>query len=190
MAVGGGAAVTRNVLDDALHAARLQPVQRRAAEGGDHVRVAGEGALADNLVRAGLEQVQNRGAVGVNADLQKVMGDQAVLEAASLQRGVAIHVVEFAERRGGRVFAPVRRAQPGDRAAFLIDEDWRVAANGVAQIGAERGDLLPVLAIALEQDEAPRVGVGEEGALLPAQAQPFTAIDRGELAHRATEMQS
>ena len=53
MAVGAGAAVAGHVLDDAEHAARLEPVEHRPAERRDLHRLGAERAVADDVVRAG-----------------------------------------------------------------------------------------------------------------------------------------
>ena len=59
----------------------------------------------------------------------------------------------------------MRRLQPRDPAAFLIDQHRRVgAADAVAQLRDQRAHLIGRLAIAREQDEAERIGVAEEAA--------------------------
>ena len=52
MAVDAGAAMARRVLADRLHAGGEQPVGEGAAEAGDHGGILGEGAVADDVVRA------------------------------------------------------------------------------------------------------------------------------------------
>ena len=58
---------------------------------------------------------------------------------------------------------PVRRTQPGYLAAFLVDQNRRVIA---ADAAAKRADQIAHLtgrtAVAAEQNEADRIGGGEE----------------------------
>jgi hypothetical protein len=73
----------------------------------------------------------------------------------------------------------MRRAQPGDAAALLIDEDRGIQpADAGAQLGDEATYLRGIDAIALEEDEAERIGPGEERALPGRQRHAGAAEDR------------
>ena len=67
-----------------------------------------------------------------------------------------------------------------DPAAFLVDEDRRVAADAVAQIRGQRPNLIGAVAVALEENEAERVAVAEERPLSIAEKGALAAEDRCE----------
>ena len=72
MAVGGGAAVAGNVLDDRQDAAREQPFAHRPAERGDGVGVVAVGAITDDFVRARDGNVEHGRAIDRDADVAKI----------------------------------------------------------------------------------------------------------------------
>ena len=84
-----------------------------------------KGAVADDRVGAIHGHVEHRQAIDIDADLVKVMGDQPRIQIGGLARGFGVARIELAETRGGRTRLPVRRLQPRDTAAFLIDQDRR-----------------------------------------------------------------
>jgi hypothetical protein len=55
---------------------------------------------------------------------------------------------------GGSPLLPMGRAQPLDPAAFLIDQDRRIAPHGVAQVAVRRRKLVGRLDVAGKEDEA------------------------------------
>ncbi|MNV77985.1 hypothetical protein D3C71_1714500 [compost metagenome] len=82
--------------------------------------------------------------------------------------------------RSRRVLGPVRRAEALHPTAFLIDQDGGVGApHAVAQIVNQRLHLGLGVHVAAEQDEAPGLGLSEEGALLRRQLVAGTAVDGG-----------
>ena len=66
MAVGAGAAVAGDVLDDAADAARLEAVEQRPAQRRDPHRLAAERAVADQRVGARLRHVEQGQAIDVD----------------------------------------------------------------------------------------------------------------------------
>lgn len=76
------------------------------------------------------------------------------------------------------------RLQALHPAAFLIDQDRRVgAADRIAQGGRQAADPIRGLAVALKQDEAERVRIAEEAALVGLELRPLQAEDRGKQGH-------
>ena len=68
VAVGPRPAVTRHMLDDRQHAAGKRALDHGAAERRSRFGVDAEGAVADDVVRAGLRHVEHRRAVDGNAE--------------------------------------------------------------------------------------------------------------------------
>jgi hypothetical protein len=62
----------------------------------------------------------------------------------------------------------MRGAHALDPTAFLIDQNWRVAANCAAQIAGKPPYLFRIFAISLENNKAPRVCLAEKGSFLGA----------------------
>src|SRR5690606_26037090 len=83
-----------------------------------------------------------------------------------------------------RIFRPVGRSHALDPAAFLIDEDRRVRPpDGFPQSAAERRHLRRALDIALEENEAPRPRLLEEGGLVGGQLVAGAAGNKGAGGH-------
>ena len=94
--------------------------------------------------------------------------------------------VQASVRRRGRHMPPMRRLQPLDPAAFLIDEhEELIASDGVVEVGDERPDLVRVAAIAPKENEAAGAGCGKEGPLGVVERQARTAGDEGFEVHEA-----
>ena len=115
----------------------------------------------------GDEHVEHRRAVDVDAEIGEIGGDQPSVQPGGARRprpaSASCSAPMHGRRRIGR---PVRRLQAAHAAAFLVDQDRRVgAADGVAEGGGERADLVGVAAIALKQDQAEGLLVGEEADL-------------------------
>lgn len=128
-----------------------------------------------------LDQIGERRAVHVDADLVQLGRDQPVAQPLRAQRiERALHLVE---RR--QVGVPMRRPHPLHPAALLVDQDRRLAAQRLAKIGGQAAQLIGRLDVAGEEDEAPRVGVAEERRLVAAEPGAFGAEDRGG-GHRTT----
>ena len=125
--------------------------------------IGAEGPVADDVVRAGRRNIQDGHAIDRDAERLEVRGQQPAVQAAGLDAELEIPPGELAEPDARRGLAPVRRLQPGDAAAFLIDEYGRVlAADGGAQLADERADLIGISDITGEQDEAERIRFLEE----------------------------
>jgi hypothetical protein len=74
----------------------------------------------------------------------------------------------------------MRRLEAGDAAAFLVDQDGSVIAPDAGpQRFNEVTGLIGRPAIALEQDEAERIGIGKKAALGIQQLRTGAAQDRG-----------
>ena len=85
MAVDQGAAVSRDMLDHADHARRGKPVEHRAAERGDLHRLRSQRAVADDVGRARLADVEHRQAIDVDPDSLSISASaRAFTRAASI----------------------------------------------------------------------------------------------------------
>ena len=77
MAVGGGAAVSGNVLDHRHDAAGHEALADRLGERDHLLDAAPVGAIADDVVRARHRHVEHRRAVGIDAEFGEIGGEQA-----------------------------------------------------------------------------------------------------------------
>ena len=133
--------------------------------------------------------IEHGRAIAIDPQRQKLGGDQAIAQFHGA-RGIGTglhHLVERRQELGGQ-----RRAQALHPASLLVGEDRGVPADGGAQLGCQRPELLGALDVAGEEDEAKGVGLGEEAFLLGAQRQAERGEDGGsETGHRVvTGMQS
>ena len=133
---------------------------------------------------AGVQQVHARRAVRVEAELGKFVGKQAMVQRDRLDRLVRGAAIKLAEQ-GGRAAQPgQRRFQPLHTPPLLIDEHQRtLVVASLAQAVVQASDLVRVLDIAGEQDEAPGPHVAIQRPLLGRELQAGTAQDAGR-AHR------
>ncbi len=178
MAVDAGAAMAGYVLDDRQDGAVEQPRTHGAGEARDPFRIASIGPVADHRIRPRHREIQHRQAINGDPEPRQVVGDQPSAEAGRRRRR---RVRQRGQTRGRWVAAPVRRAQPRHPAAFLVDQDRRVvAADAAAQRGDQIAHLIGRAAVAAEQDEADRVGGGEEIAFRGGKALAGAAQDNRE----------
>ncbi len=142
MAVDPGAAVPRNVLEDGQHAALDQPLAHRQAKTRHAVGLSPVGAVPDYQVGAGNRQVEHRKAVDGDAKSAEIVGDKAGAKTRCLLRG---WVRQRGDAGGRWIKAPIRRPQPRDPPAFLVDQHRSIVATDAA---AQRLDQLPDLSAA------------------------------------------
>ena len=186
VAVDRGPAMPGNMLDDRHHALGHQALGGGPAQRRDRFGPVGIGAVADH--RMGLREgdVENGQTVDIAADRGHVRGQQTGIEPGRLEPGIGIAGIEVAQQPGRRRLAPLRRPQPGNPAAFLVDQDRRLAARHAGtQLVDQAARALDRVDVAGEQDEAQRIGIAEEGTLLRRQFRPGAAQNqRAWAAHR------
>jgi len=129
----------------------------------------------------GGEHIEQRRAVHVDADGAELVGDDAITQPRRLERAVLVGAVEEAHHRAPP--APVRRAEALDAPALLVDQHRRVAANRAAQRRGQAAELRRARDVAGEQDEAPRIGVAEEGGFRRAELRAGRPEDRRSRRH-------
>ena len=128
------------------------------------------GAVADHVVRARLLHVDQRRAIDVDAERRQLGADQLVIEEhrlAPVARTLGRQRAELGRRGRG---APVRRLQALHPPALLVDQDRSLGMlDRRAQIVHQAAHLVRIGDVAREQDEAERLNVAEERALLARQ---------------------
>ncbi len=127
-------------------------------------RRAAIGAITDDRVQAFRRGVEDRQAIGVDADLSQIVGDKPRAEPGKPLGLRGVGAGQF-KTGGCRIGAPMRRTEPLNAAAFLINENWRVAAESAANVGGQTGNLLRRNDIAAKENHAPRRRLAQEGAL-------------------------
>ena len=127
----------------------------------------------------GVADIEQRQAIDVDAKPAQQRRQCQRVEPAGLDRGDRRPGIERGEGLSGGEFGPVRRAQAGDAAAFLVDQDGHVAAGEVAQAGGEGANLFGIGDIALEQDVAGGVGRSEQRAFIGGDGEPGEAQKAG-----------
>ena len=80
MAIGKGAAMARNMLDYGRNAALHQTIHRRLTEGRNHGGVLRKGAVTDDVVSAGMAQVEAWRAIGIKAKCRQFMGQEPMVQ--------------------------------------------------------------------------------------------------------------
>ena len=77
VAIGSGAPMARQVLDDRQNPAALQPRRQRRRDHGDLVRRIAKGAIADHPVGAGDRHIGQRKAIDRDPRRGEIGGDKA-----------------------------------------------------------------------------------------------------------------
>ena len=170
-----------DVLDHRQDATGHQALAGGAAQERDTLRRRIIGAVADHLMHLGVRHVEHRQAVHIDPQGGQVMRNQTRPQTGDLP---AVLHRQLAIGAAGRIAPPVRRAEPLDPSAFLVDQHGRVlAAHALAQ-GVDQGPgLVRRFDVAPEQDEAPGPGAPEEGGLFRGQDRTRAAEDAGPGGH-------
>ncbi len=101
------------------------------------------------IVGAGLGHIDQRRAIGVDAEVMKLGGHQPGSGESGAFGGFRVAGIELAETARGGHFAPMGRAQALNAAPLLIDEDQNlVAAHRLLEGRDEAADLVRALDIA------------------------------------------
>ena len=109
-----------------------------AAEVAYNVGVEAEGAVADDIVRAGLRHVEHWRAVDGNAGVAKLCGNQSGAGKGGCTGGLRIEHIEIAIDPCRRHLPPLWRAEALHPAAFLVDQDeCHIAFHRVTIIGGD-----------------------------------------------------
>ena len=124
------------------------------------------GAVADHGIGAARRHVRDRQAIDVDAERQQVAGDQAGAEPGGGEALGHVAVVDPPVGGAARINRPMRMTQPLHPSAFLVDQHRRVGSDRLTAFRGELLDLARRAHIAVEQDEAPRLGLAQETALV------------------------
>src|SRR5512135_522719 len=186
MTVGPRAAMAWHMLDHRQHPAGQCPFDHGAPQSDDYVWVRAEGAIANDVVRAGFRHVENRRAIDGDAERVKLSGDQARAGEGCRHRSQGIVRVKLAISPRRRHLAPIWCAQALHAATLLIDEHQRlIAFDRVPKVTDERSELVGRGAVAREEDQAARQRLSEESALVVTENGAGAAGDEGSEIHHA-----
>jgi hypothetical protein len=153
------------VLEDRQDAARIQPLGNRPGDSGDFAGLVAVSTVSHNRVGIANWDIGERQAIDVNAELEKVSGNQA---RAQPRRGKALVSISIVGRSVGsprRINRPMRRSEALYAATLLINQDRRAAAERIAHLVDQTAQLLRRSDVAPEQDESPRLRLTEKSAL-------------------------
>ena len=179
MGIDIAAAVARHVLDAAGHPARGQPFEDGTTDRGNLHRIAAQRAVADHVMRARHPEIERRVIIDRDAHRGEFQPHRRGARPRGLDRAGRGDVVKFGEGLAARIGRPVRRAQPCDPSAFLIDRHQQAFAPvNAPQVIGQRAQLLRVHAVAAEQDVACRIGLAEEGTLVSGEVRAAKTEDR------------
>ena len=184
MAIDPGAAVAGKMLQHRQHPAGQETRGHRAANRRHLLRAPTIGAIADHLIGSPHRQIRDRQTVDVDAQLIQVLGDETRAEAGRSETGGSIALINPTVRGSARILGPVRRTQPLHAAAFLVDQNRRVASHGFAAFGDQLRNLRWGVDVAFEYDEAPGLRLAHERAFFTRQRRARNAGDECKRRHR------
>ena len=130
--------------------------------------------------------IGDRQAIDIDAEIGEIGRDQAGAKLRSGKPHVAIPVVQRAIGRARRITRPMRRPEALDAAAFLVDQDRRLAAYDGAKFLYQPAQSVRLSDVTLEQDEAPRLRLLEELPLSGREFGPSQSGDEGTHLRRLT----
>ena len=128
VAIAGGAAMARHMLDRGKHPSSEQTFGGGAAQFSNNPGIGGKRPVTDDRTCTGELHIENGQAADINPDTMEIGGDQAGIEPGSAASGSPIALSQCTDRAGRGRFAPMRRAHTDDPAAFLIDQNRSVGA--------------------------------------------------------------
>jgi hypothetical protein len=168
MTIDAGPAVTGDMLDNGKYATAEQPLAYGSTEASDTVPLASVSSVADHRIGSPNGKIEDRQAIDGNAEASEVVSHKSRGEPG---RRRCLRIRQGSEAGGRWVEAPMRRAEPRDAAALLVDKDRRIITTDTfAQRGDQLTDLIGRAAVAPEQDEADWSGGRKEIAFESVQA--------------------
>ena len=174
--------MTGHVLDHGKHAPGEEPLGERPPHGRRPLRALRKRPRAYDRMGLRLGHVEDRRAIDGDPDLAQIAGDQAGDQAGGVLRLGRLRP-RF-DGAGGRIARPMRRSQPLDPPALLVDQHRRIGPpDAFAERTDERAQLIAIADIALEEDKAPRVTLPEEASLLRPEGEAGAAANE-RLRHR------
>ena len=170
VAVHPGAAMAGGMLGHRLDAGGEQPRRHRRPQRRHGFGRFGEGAVADHRIGAGKREIENRRGDDVEAWPIEAGGaalgpDRRPVQPGGAQPGGRIARMQRPDRGGRGMAQPVRRAQPRDPAALLIQHKHRLWRQHAAQIGDQPGQPGGRIDITPEQDHPRRRAYGKQSRL-------------------------
>ena len=162
MAVGGGATMTWNMLENRQDPAPQESIRHRARDARNLLRLLPIGAITDDTACAGNRNIGNRKAVDIDADRNEISGHQVGAEICGPLALGGVPVIDETIDRAWRIRWPVGRPKPLDPATFLIDEHGRITPQGIANRFCQAAHLPGRIDVAREQDYSPGLGFAEE----------------------------
>ena len=129
---------------------------------GDLISVTAQAAVLQERMGVRASDIQTWTAVAIYPDGAEFLCDDPIPQ----NHGACAHstsAVRLFQR--GQPVAPMGRAHALDPAPFLIDEDGGIAAHGIPQRSSQGADLIGIVDVAGEEDEAPGVDLAEKGDL-------------------------
>ena len=128
--------------------------------------------------------VGDRQAIDIDAESREIGRDQAGAELRGGKPHLAIPVVERAIGRARRIARPMRRPEALDAAAFLVDQDRRLAADDGAKFLDQPAQAVRLSDVALEDDEAPGLRLLEELPLSGRERGPASPVMKARICGR------
>jgi hypothetical protein len=157
------------MLDDRRDSGVTQTEGDCLGQSADQSRIGGKSAVADDGVSLRQQQIGDRGAGHVDAEIGQHSSDYPPKRTRRGKPRLQIAFRQQPDRALRRQDRPVWWAKPGHTTALLIDQDGRVSPYRATQFDNQRTGLRGIGYIALEQDEAVRIGIGEESPLAGSQ---------------------
>ncbi len=149
---GHGPAMSGNVLHHRQDAAVHQAFDQRTAQIDYGSRIARQRTIADDVVGALDRNVEYRRAIDIDAQIYKVVRNQPRVQIGRLMRSLRGNGMQRPDASGGHTLFPMRRFQPCNAPAFLIDQYWRSdIVHGCTQRIDETADLFGIGNISAEK---------------------------------------
>ena len=157
---------------------RQKPVAYRLTKTPDRVGIPAKCPVADDFMGIGLRQIEDRQAIDGDPHRRQFPAYQTGIEESRPAGVVERRFGKRGEKALWRRMAPVRRPQPRNPAALLIDQDRRIAPlDRLTQCSDQSLQLNGIGAVPGKQDKAERICFREEGLLVPGKLGPLTAED-------------
>ena len=160
-----------HVLEATQYATARHSFERGAPQRCDLQGIGAQRPIADHIARLGATHIEGGVEIDRDAHFGQFARDRFGVQTDRLDRAGGRDLVQFGKGLASRVAVPFGRLHTRDTAPFLVDRDEGLLAPvDRLQLVGQRAHLVPVDAIAREQDVADRIAILEESALFSGQA--------------------
>jgi hypothetical protein len=171
--------MTGNVFEHRKYTSVRQTLRKRCRKRSDLIGPRPKGAISNYGVCSRYWNVGDRHAIDIDSHRREIGRNQSSTQPRGCKTPRMIAVIDRPINCGRGIFRPGRRAHTLHTAAFLVDKDGSIPAYRRSKVVSKAAKGIWAGYVALEDDQAPRLGVAQQCALLVGQGGSGNSGDEG-----------